>query len=132
MPLRDADARVLEQFLRTMAPPAALTATYRQRVVRASLETRVQIDSFRRLQRCVATVVVVCCALLAPSYVLMQAAQTWVFPAWQIETTDAAETVVPALSSMHAAVDGFELFIIQTQFQSRAENWAAAQRASRR
>jgi hypothetical protein len=130
MPSRDADARVLEQFLRTMAPPAALTATYRQRVVRASLEARTQVVSFRRIQRCVAAGVILCCALLAPAYVLTQTAQSWMLPAFRLDAAHAAEAVAPVRTTMHAAVDGFELSIIQFQLQSRAESWAAAQRSA--
>lgn len=132
MPSRDIEAKVLEQFLRTMAPPAALTATYRQRVVQASLEARTQVVSWRRVQRCFVVGMAICCALLAPGFLLTHAARTWVLPALQIQTADASESVAPVLSSMHAAVDGFEQSIIQFQLQSRAENWAAAQRSARR
>ena len=48
MSQRDADAQILEQFLRTMAPPAALTSAYRQRVVLASVDARARILQRRR------------------------------------------------------------------------------------
>lgn len=127
MPSRDADARVLEQFLRTMAPPAALTATYRQRVVCASLDARAKVVLVRRAGRCLAAVVLLWCAVLVPSYVLSHLfSRINILPGWRLETVDVRQTVTPVFHSMQAAAEGYELAVLQ----SRADMWAAAQRTA--
>jgi hypothetical protein len=131
MSLRDADARVLEQFLRTMAPPAVLTATYRQRVVRESLTARAQVLHWRRIQRLLGGLAVVGCCLLLPVYALVIAVSFWALPALSLDST-VALSESPGAVSMHAAVDGFELATIQTQFQARVEAWIEAQRGGER
>ena len=89
--IRDADARVLEQFLRTMAPPATLTAIYRQRVVRSSLEARSRVVSWRRVEHVIAVLMAMSYALLLPSYCLMLSARSFAFPSVRFEVSEGGE-----------------------------------------
>lgn len=120
---RDTEARIVEQFLKTMAPPAAMTASYRHRVVRASLETRMQVLAFRRIQRVVIMAVALVFVLLAPGYVLTQSPRWYVIPALQIEASDVTEAVAPVWDNIHSPFDGREL----SALQSRTDAWAALQ-----
>lgn len=130
MSSRDVNAQVVEQFLRTMAPPASLTATYRQRVVRASLDARGVVLRRRRVQRLIVGLAIGFCALMAPAYAVVVALSLWILPAFPVEGPIAPAP--PVLSPMQAAVDGYELAVIQTQFQARAEAWLAAQQGGER
>lgn len=123
----DADARVLEQFLRTMAPPAALTAVYRQRVVRASLDARTKVLLRRQKQVMLAVCVCVSFLLVLPGALLTLAAS------WQSsrETTAdfTAQSAVPPTASRFP-IDGYELSLIEAQVHSRLQTFLAAQRAA--
>jgi hypothetical protein len=122
---RDADARVLEQFLRTMAPPATLTAVYRQRVVRSSLEAREKVLSRRRKQ---GLWLAVCCtafALLIPCFCLTLTLKAR--PA-MLAYEGRLTYVEPLLNSSRATVDRYESATIRAQFQVRLQTWMAAQR----
>lgn len=124
---RDTDARVLEQFLRTMAPPATLTAVYRQRVVRSSLEAREKVLARRRKQ---GLWLAACCtlfALLVPCLCLTLTLQSRPSMLAYGERLTYAE---PLLNAPRAAVDRFESAAIQAQFQVRVQTWMAAQRGS--
>ena len=140
MPSRDADAKILEQFLRTMAPPAALTATYRQQVVRASLNARSRLDTRRRLQRLVAGTMIIGCAVFLPVCFFAASIQSGYFA---MEDGSLLGTQSPASGTVfsnaeigspisvpgrHATADSYELSVIRSQFRSRFEVWSAAQR----
>src|SRR5690349_9170286 len=123
---RDADARVLEQFLRTMAPPATLTAVYRQRVVRSSLEAREKVLSRRRKQ---GLWLAACCTVFALLIPCLCVTLTLKARPTMLAYGERLTYVEPMRNSSRAAVDRFESAAIQAQFQVRLQTWMAAQRS---
>jgi hypothetical protein len=126
VPSRDTEIRVLEQFLRTMAPPAALTAVYRQRVVRSLLEAREQMLSRRRKEGWLLAALGVACAfVLSVSF----SALTSHVPMSVLSRQRPEALVETMLTSPQISVDGYESALIQTHVQIRLQAWIAAQRA---
>lgn len=123
MSSRDGDARILEQFLRTMAPPAALTASYRQRVVLASLEARTKVLQQRRLYRLVIAGSVCACLMMGALGlgILAVVAQQDMIAQTPADTTDPAQ-----MNARPPTADGFESNLIQSQLPMRLQTWAAA------
>lgn len=126
MPKPDADARVLEQFLKTMAPPAALTAVYRQRVVRASLEARTKV--VLRRQRQIILTACVCASLLflVPAALVTVSIRT--FFSRDVSAWLAADTAPPAEQKI--PVDGYELSAMDAQWLSRLQNLLVTRRTT--
>jgi hypothetical protein len=127
--MKSRDSEILEQFLRTMAPPAALTATYRQRVVRASLKARSKIEARRQLRRMLAGALLLGCFLMAPAGMMSVARHVWsgVHDEVALGAEDAGDAD-RALPKIGTAVDGYELSVIRAQLQSRLGFWAALQK----
>lgn len=124
----DADARVVEQFLKTMAPPAALTAVYRQRVVCASLEARTKVLLRRQRQAALVACLCVCFLMLLPGVVLTVSARSLLSgnaAAWF-----AADTIPTPPVSPRVAVDGFERSAMEAQLQSRLQYFLSTRRAA--
>lgn len=126
----DADARVLEQFLKTMAPPAALTAVYRQRVVRASLEARTKVLLRRQKQMVLLTCVCVSLLFLAPA-VLLTASMRTLF-SQDISAWLAADTLTTPPASPKVAVDGYESSAMDAQWLSRLQTLLVNRRPAER
>lgn len=124
----DADARVLEQFLKTMAPPAALTAVYRQRVVRASLEARTKVLLRRQKQMVLLVCICVSFLFLLPGMLLTLSMRT--FFSQNASEWLAADTLSPPPSAPHLAVDSYELSAMDAQWLSRLQNLLVARRAA--
>lgn len=118
-----------ENVLRKTAPPAAMTADYRQRVVRSSLAAREKVLDRRRRKNLIWSSVCAICAVLIPSWCLAIAIK----PRTSLAADSGRVTLADSLrGSSHPAVDGYESAVIQAQFQSRVKNWMAAQRAGQR
>ncbi len=127
MSQRDGDAQILEQFLRTMAPPAALTATYRQRVVFASLDARTRVLQRRRARRTVVGGVLALCLIAGPIFLGMFALTS--LPTAVVDNGAPSQTGSKA-TSQPATIDGFESALIQSQLSMRVRNWVTAQSAA--
>ncbi len=130
MPSQDVDARALEQLLRTTAPPATLTATYRYQVVRAAVEARSQVVSFRHRLRCLAAALLLCGALLLPSYLLTETSPRSRFFPVSVRL-QSVNSVGPAVNSLPSSADGFDISPFLQPLQARSESWAAARQGRR-
>lgn len=116
----DADARVLEQFLKTMAPPAALTAVYRQRVVHASLEARTKILVRRQRQMTLAICLCLSLLMVLPGVALTISARSFFtgdFGEWFADVTTPPPRVAPRV-----AVDSYETSAMEAQWLSRLQH----------
>ncbi|MFO0916943.1 MAG: hypothetical protein U0872_01335 [Planctomycetaceae bacterium] len=126
MSQRDADAQILEQFLRTMAPPAALTSAYRQRVVLASVDARARILQRRRSRRTLAACAL-CLTLIAGPICLGLFSVAY---SPSVVADKAAESLPSVGVTVKPTVDGFESALIQSQWSMRVQTWASAQTAA--
>src|SRR5262245_16288840 len=120
MPHRDAEAARMERLLRTLTPPAAVTAPYRLQVVQAAFEARLNVLARRTRRRCTAVVLLVCCLLALPGWLLGRSGLGDRLAASGLPWPLKSAVPIDLQAKPSAAIDGYESSLIHAHVHSRA------------